>query len=575
MRKLWKKIVGFFLFSTDAPLWLRLMPYILMGLLTALIISGSVWAWDYTNSNEFCGTSCHTMPPQYSTYQRSPHARVECVECHLGRDSFTEQFPRKVGHSHTLYALIFHTYEYPIVAKQMRPANESCETCHFPEKFSDDSLREVRHYAPDEANTQSVTYLVMKTGGGTKRQGLGRGIHWHVENKVEFYSPDPFLQQEIPYVRVEDENGKVTEYVDLASGKTAADFQGEKLFRVDCITCHNRVTHNIPTPFEAVDQAFLKKLIPQDLPFVKQQAIALLTADHESIDQGIQSMDGLADYYAKNYPDLYAQRKADIDKSVETLKEIYPQLRYPEQELDWTSHPNNIGHKDSPGCFRCHDGKHLSSQNEAVRLECNVCHSIPVVGDPSQLTTDIEIGRGPEPPSHTLTTWMTLHGKVKDNSCLGCHPAKDSSMDLTALQGKPPSDGSFCGNSACHTSEWQYTGFRSPALTSFLDMQLSSLLQTPAPVSADAPKTYEGALKSVLDKTCTACHNSTSATAGLDLSSYAGVMKGGQSGAGIVANEPDSSVVYTKQAAGGHFGQLSDDEIILLKEWILAGAPEK
>lgn len=570
----WKKIGRFFFPSSGTPLWLRIMPYLVLGVLTAIIISGSIWTWDYTNSTSFCGTSCHTMPPEYSTYQRSPHARVECVECHLGRDSFTEQLPRKIGHSRTLISLIFKTYEFPIVATKMRPANESCETCHFPEKFSDDSLREIKNFTDDEQNTSSSTFLVMKTGGGSSRQGLGRGIHWHIENLVEFYTPDTKFQQEIPYIRVTAADGSIQEYIDVDSDITSASIAGEKLDRVDCITCHNRVTHNVPYPDEAVEQAFVKNLIPSDLPFAKKVAVDLLSAEYQDSPSAIEAMQGFADYYSTNYPDIFAQREEEIQKSVDTLKEMYPQMRYPEQELDWTSHPNNIGHQDSPGCFRCHDGKHLAATGEVIRLECNICHSIPTVSDNTQLVTSVEVSRGPEPPSHTNTSWMTLHGKVKDNTCLGCHTPKDSSLDLTTLTGKPPTDGSFCGNSACHGAEWQYTGFGSPALAPFLDEQLASMLAAPAAPAAGAALTYTDTIKPLFDTKCAACHTGDAAMAAFDASTYAGILKGGQSGTGVTPNDLTNSDVYTKQNAGGHFGQFSPDELDILKSWIEAGAPE-
>ncbi|MCB8921869.1 MAG: NapC/NirT family cytochrome c, partial [Ardenticatenaceae bacterium] len=216
------------------------MPFIILGILTIGIISGTVYGWTYTNSSEFCGTTCHTMPPEYSAYQRSPHARVACVECHIGRDVVTTQFSRKAGDLRHVYLTLTQDYEFPIFSRAMRPARESCETCHFPEKFSDDSLREIQSYESDQANTKESIFLVLKTGGGSKREGLGRGIHWHVENEVWYLATD-YLEQDIPYVRVVNDDGSVTEYYDIASGLTPDDVAGQFLERVDCITCHNRI----------------------------------------------------------------------------------------------------------------------------------------------------------------------------------------------------------------------------------------------------------------------------------------------------------------------------------------------
>jgi nitrate/TMAO reductase-like tetraheme cytochrome c subunit len=164
----------FFFPPAGSPRWVRVLPYAVLGALTALVLAGGTYTWTYTNSSEFCGTTCHTMPPEYSAYLVSPHARVQCVECHIGRDVITTQVTRKAGDVRHIVLNITKTYEYPIRASNMRPARESCETCHFPEKFSDDSLREVRHYQPDERNSLATIFLIMKTGGGSQREGWGR-----------------------------------------------------------------------------------------------------------------------------------------------------------------------------------------------------------------------------------------------------------------------------------------------------------------------------------------------------------------------------------------------------------------
>jgi nitrate/TMAO reductase-like tetraheme cytochrome c subunit len=145
---------------------------------------GGAYAWDYTNSPVFCGTACHTMPPEYTSYLTSPHARVDCVECHIGRDFIATRISRKAGDVRHIFATLFVTYEFPIRAHNMRPARDTCERCHFPEKFADDSLRELKLFESDQFNTPTSLYLVMKTGGGSERMGLGRGIHWHIENQV-------------------------------------------------------------------------------------------------------------------------------------------------------------------------------------------------------------------------------------------------------------------------------------------------------------------------------------------------------------------------------------------------------
>lgn len=574
MRKLLRGIKNFFFPPPGSSRWVRILPFAILGLVTALAIYGSVEAWAYTNSPAFCGASCHTMPPEYNSYLRSPHARVQCVECHLGRDQFTTQFTRKAGDLRHVIKTVTEDYEFPIYAHEMRPATDSCERCHFPQKFSDDSLREIRHYEDDAANTPESIFLILKTGGGTQREGLGRGIHWHIENEVYFLATDA-LEQQIPYVRVVEENGDVTEYYDIAADFGPEDVAGKYLERMDCITCHNRVTHAVPTPEEAVDQAIKKHLISADLPFVRQQAVALLRQSYDTTEAAMTAFNSLATYYAGNFPDVATAQSEQIQQAVATLQDIYSQSVFPEQKIDWETHPDNLGHKDFPGCFRCHDGKHLTGAGDSIRLECNLCHSIPERNDGFELVTTLEIARGPEPPSHTHSNWISLHGQTIDQSCAICHRPNSPDVDYTALQDKPAADGSFCGNVACHANEWQYAGFRAPELQPVLARQ-AYILQNTSPYLSDAlPQTYTGMFKAVFDGRCTICHSGPEAEGGLDLSSYAGILTGGQNGPAIIPGDAVGSLLLQRQTeTAPHFGQMLDDEIEAITAWIAAGAPE-
>ncbi len=568
-----KWLKNFFFPPEGTKLWLKVLPYAILGILTGILISGTNAVWTYTNSSVFCGTSCHTMPPEYSTYLESPHARVKCVECHIGRDVITAQFTRKAGDLRHVVLNLTGAYEYPIHSRQMRPAREACETCHFPEKFSDDSLREIQNYGTDEANTPQNLYLIMKTGGGSEREGLGYGIHWHIENEVFFYSDDP-LEQEIPFVRVVDADGEITEYYDISSGITGADIQGKYLTQMDCITCHNRATHEVPQPEDAISQAINKGLIAPDLPFIVAESVKLLREDYPDRETALIEMQKLHDFYLQNYTSLYANREADIRQAVSVLQDIYSQNVYPEQKSGWDTHANNLGHIDDPGCFRCHDGEHINNVGEAIRLECNLCHSIPAVAVENEFTTKIEIVSGPEPPSHTHTSWIALHSDAYDSTCKSCHDISSEIANKTVLTEKPAIDDSFCGNDACHGSVWTYAGFGSEALQPILENQLFNLLNTSPYLMFENP-TYENTFSEVFAGRCTACHNSADRISGLDLSNYDSAIEGGNKGPGIVNGDLSGSLIYTKQTgSNGHFSQLLEDEIEALENWILAGAAE-
>jgi nitrate/TMAO reductase-like tetraheme cytochrome c subunit len=573
MRKLWSAFKRFVFPPAGSPTWLRVLPFAIAGVLTLAVIYGSVEAWTYTNSSEFCGTTCHTMPPQFSAYLQSPHARVQCVECHIGRDVFTTQFTRKAGDLRHVVLTITQDYEYPIHSRAMRPARDSCEKCHYPEKFSDDSLREIRHFSGED-NSAKSTFLILKTGGGSQREGLGRGIHWHIENQV-YYLPTDELEQDIPYVRAFDAAGNMTEYYDIASGITPDDVAGSTLEEMDCITCHNRITHRIPDPQTAVSQALAKNLISQDLPDVYNQSVALLRAPYPDQQAALAAMTSLEDFYAENYPDVYAEQQQEVKAAVAQLEVIYSQIVFQDQKIDWDTHPDNLGHKNDPGCFRCHDGKHLTSQEEAIRLECNLCHSVPVESDETTLVTELELVRGPEPPSHTHSSWITLHGKVIDSSCAACHTPADDSVDYTQLTGKPLADGSFCGNSACHGPDWEFTGFDSPELVPVLERQKYILLNTSPYLLEGVPRNYEETFKAMFNGRCTGCHSGNNPEAGLDLSSYETILAGSPDAPVLISGDPDGSLIIQRQSQSEpHFGQVLPDELEALREWIAAGALE-
>jgi mono/diheme cytochrome c family protein len=300
-----------------------------------------------------------------------------------------------------------------------------------------------------------------------------------------------------------------------------------------------------------------------------------LSENYPDQETASESFDSLDKFYAENYPEIHAERQLDILVAIDTLRDINDQIRFPEQSLNWETHPDNLGHKDDLGCFRCHDGKHLSGTGEAIRLECNLCHSIPVVTDNTGLTTEIELGRGPEPPSHTHTSWITLHGKAIDSSCAACHVPEDPGVDYTDLEGKPPADASFCGNSACHVSEWEYTGFDSPELEPYLERQLYELQNTSPYLLEGVPQTYEATFKTLFEGRCIFCHSGQVAEADLDLSTYAGLLQGGKSGPALVPGDPDGSPIVQRQSGSrDHFGQMLDDELEALQQWIADGAPE-
>jgi nitrate/TMAO reductase-like tetraheme cytochrome c subunit len=561
MKKLRERLAKFFFPSPDSPRWLLVLPYATLGVLTLILIGGGIYGWEYTNSPEFCGTACHTMPPQDTVYKQSPHANVTCEECHIGRASFVSQLTRKSQGLKETYYQVFKLYEFPIRAKALRPARDTCEKCHQPETFSDDSLRVIHDFSDNVENTPSSIYLVLKTGGGAKREGLGRGIHWHIVNRVDYYPLDE-LHQEIPYVRVYNDDGTTTDYVDVESGFDAATMDESKLVTMDCVTCHNRITHEFSFPEESVNLAMARGQISADIPQIHSRAVEILSRDYASREEAFAAFDGVETYY-KNTAE-YAEYSEQVSAAVQTLKDIYDRTVFHEQEIDWTTYPNNTGHINSPGCFRCHDGKHLDDNQQAVRLECNVCHSIPAVKGQDDFVTSIEISSGLEPESHLNPNWITLHNQVFSESCTACHTTEDPGGT---------SNTSFCSNSACHGSVYTFAGFDAPALREILQSQLPTPEPTPElPETSGAP-TYESYVLPLVSAKCAACHGDL-ASGGLNLLTYTGLMEGGANGAVIIPGDSEGSILFQLQSEGQHFGKFSAEEVEVIQEWIDAGAPE-
>ncbi len=426
---------------------------------TAVFVTG-VTVWEYTNSTEFCGETCHTMPPEYIAYQKSPHARVSCVDCHLGQDSVLEAIPRKAKEvRHVVYALT-QDYEIPIYVRSLRPARDTCEKCHSPEKSSLDSVKRIERYQLDADNTPIRTYLTLKTGGGVDREGQGRGIHWHITNEVYYLANDE-LKQDIPYVKEVLNDGTVREYYDLESGITPEQVaaRSEELRRMDCIDCHNRVSHKFESPDNAVDDAINSGLIDATLPEIKAKATEALNVEGLGHEEASAQIGELATWYEQNYPEVYAEKQPQIDQTITVLQEIFGDIYFPDMKVGWETHPDNIGHKDFPGCFRCHDGKHTSPAGETIRLECNVCHTIPRVSGPGLPAPTINLEPTNEPESHKDSNWLARHREEFDETCAGCH---------STFNRGGSDNSSFCANGACHGTNWKFAGLDAPGLRAIL-----------------------------------------------------------------------------------------------------------
>jgi len=345
----------------------------------ALSAAGSYRAYEFTDSVQFCGQLCHTvMKPEYTAYLQSPHARVACVDCHVGAGAGW-YVKSKLSGAYQVYSVVFHKYPKPIPTPvaNLRPAPETCEQCHWPNKFHGDQLRVFTHFGTDEKNTPRQIRMLVKTGGGDPNTGMPSGIHWHMNigNKITYIATDQ-QRQTIPWVQAEDAQGHVTTYA-VKDALTPDQVQKSSKRRMDCIDCHNRPTHIYKAPDASVDESMLATRIDPSLPFIKQQAVTVLAADYKSTEEALNAIArDLPAFYQSKYPDLYSSKQPQIKAAVAEVQRIYQNSIFPEMKVDWRVHPNNIGHFYSPGCFRCHDGNHVSAEGKVLKKDCDTCHTI-------------------------------------------------------------------------------------------------------------------------------------------------------------------------------------------------------
>jgi hypothetical protein len=359
----------------------RLFALVAMVVFVALTFSG-YHGFLLTESVPFCGSTCHTqMGPEMAAYEHSPHAKVPCVNCHVGGGA-GHYVQSKMNGSKQLFEVLFHTYPRPIPTpiKGLRPARETCEECHWSENNWGSQLYQRPHFRYDEKSTPEQITMLIKVGGG--KGAYGAGIHWHmaVENEVTFVALDQHLQ-DIPWVRIKRGDGSVTEYTRTVKPIDPAKIAKLPHHKMDCMDCHNRPAHDFDTPDIAVDRALAAGVFSATLPYAKAISVESLSKQYDTRDEAHAGMTkAVKDFYAQKYPPIATARAADIDRMVQGLFDIYDRNVFPEMKVSFDTYESNIGHRNSAGCFRCHDGKHVSPDGKVIVSECKACHTTPERG---------------------------------------------------------------------------------------------------------------------------------------------------------------------------------------------------
>jgi nitrate/TMAO reductase-like tetraheme cytochrome c subunit len=326
----------------------------------------------YMDSPAFCGQVCHTtMEPQFSAHQAWPHARVGCSQCHIGPGAGA-MFEAKLAGTRQLYHVLTNQVPRPVPPPErlIQPAHETCEGCHWSGQPHGDRLRQIREFANDEANTESVTTLRLHVGGGPSRAG----IHWHANpGTVIDFVPPPAGKDAAPFVRVTESNGRVREF--LAPGATAAQFASAPLRRMECTDCHNRPAHTMfATAERAVDTAMADGRIPRELPFVRRETIAVIKQPYDARGAAEAAI-------ARRLREFYGQRPGVdarlVDRAVANVQDLWSRNVFPAMKVTWGTYPSHLGHVDSPGCFRCHDDEHKAADGAVISQSCELCHTAP------------------------------------------------------------------------------------------------------------------------------------------------------------------------------------------------------
>lgn len=384
----------------------RVMVTFISGAVVFLLLSaiGSYNAFHFTESVTFCGETCHkVMKPEQVTHQHGPHARVACVECHVGK-GVSWFVKSKLSGSYQLYSVAFDKYSRPIETpiKNLRPSRDTCEQCHWPQQFVGNLDRTFTYYQSDVSNSIYSIRLLLKIGGSDARRGPVGGIHWHnlPGNTVEYVATD-HARQKIPWVRVTDAAGKVTVF---KTKNFTNDVAKMEIRKMDCMDCHNRPSHRYLSPEKALNQALALNHIDPALPWIKTNALFILT---RSYTNELQAQAAIAAGLTARYPG-----DARLAPTIAAVQQIYADNFFPEMKANWSAYPDNVGHMIWPGCFRCHDGLHKTEDKKLTikANDCNSCHTILAQGAGAELDLLAPAGQSFKHP-----------GGDYDGACTDCH----------------------------------------------------------------------------------------------------------------------------------------------------------
>jgi hypothetical protein len=359
------------------------------------------------------------MEPEFTAYHQSSHERVKCVECHVGSGA-NWYVKSKLSGLYQVYSVTFKKYPRPIPTPihNLRPARETCEQCHWPQKFYDQKMKMKKLYLADETTTEWDVNLLMKTSATFSPLGQQEGIHWHINPEVKIeYRLKPGDSETIPWVRFTDlKTGESHIYTQPDTTINETALGKIEIKTMDCMDCHNRPSHNYLPPQSFFDDLVTAGKISKKLPDVKIIAMQALNQDYSTKDSAYLSINSqVRDYYKTLYPEVLEKQKEELLNAITAMQEGYSRNIFPYMKAKWSAYPVHLGHLESKGCYRCHNDKHKSETGRVISRDCKLCHSILAQGKPGEM----EYSTNTEPLEFRHPVEINKAWKTK--LCSECH----------------------------------------------------------------------------------------------------------------------------------------------------------
>jgi nitrate/TMAO reductase-like tetraheme cytochrome c subunit len=398
--------------------------FVLFAVSTIIILFlstlGSLKAFHITESVEFCGKLCHkVMEPEYTAYQNSPHANVTCVECHVGSGA-DWYIKSKLSGMYQVYSVLAKKYPKPIETPlhDLRPARETCERCHWPQKFYPRSIQTLKYFLTDSLNSEWDVALQMKLGPEYTDLGFKEGIHWHInpDVQIEFTSENDNRETITSVKYLNKATGEETIYRNEAAFVDDSTLAASEIRTMDCIDCHNRPSHNYKSPSVYFDNGLLTGSVSKQIPFIKKVAMEVLAENFTDRDTALATInDRISGFYSENYKDFFDKNRGIIESSISSIQKSFSQNTFPFMQVRYDAYPEHIGHMETEGCFRCHNNTFKSESGKTISKDCNLCHTIVGQGRPDDFkTTTIKESLPFEHPVDIGTSWM-------EANCSDCH----------------------------------------------------------------------------------------------------------------------------------------------------------